>query len=48
MKIKKPDKLVANLPDKKEYVMHVSFKKVLNHELVLKKFIDPHNTIEKL
>ena len=39
MKIEKVEKLVANLYDKTEYVIHIrNFKQPLNHELVLKKY----------
>ena len=38
MKIKKVEKLVTNLHDKTEYVMHIrNLKQALNHGLVLKK-----------
>ena len=38
MKIEKAGKLVANLHDKTEYVLHIrNLKQSLNHELVLKK-----------
>ena len=38
MKIKKVEKLVANLHDKTEYIIHISnLKQTLSHELVLKK-----------
>ena len=38
MKIEKVEKLVANLHDKIEYVVHIrNLKQVLNHRLVLKK-----------
>ena len=38
MKIRKFEKLVANLHDKTGYVLHVrNLKQALNHELVLKK-----------
>ena len=38
MKIEKFEKLVANLHDKTEYVIHIiNFKPALNHGLVLKK-----------
>ena len=38
MKIEKVEKLVANLHDKGEYVMHIrNLKQTLNHRLVLKK-----------
>ena len=38
MKIEKVEKLVANLHDKTEYVLHMrNLKQALNHELVLKK-----------
>ena len=39
MKIEKVEKLVANLHDKPEYVIHIrNLKEALNHKLVLKKF----------
>ena len=39
MKNKKVEKLVANLHDKTEYVIHIrNLKQALNHGLVLKKF----------
>ena len=38
MKIEKVEKLVANLQDKMEYVLHIrNLKQALNHRLVLKK-----------
>ena len=38
MNIQKVEKLVANLYDKTEYVIHIrNFKQALNHGLVLKK-----------
>ena len=38
MKLEKVEKLVANLHDKTEYVIHIrNFKKALNHGLVFKK-----------
>ena len=38
MKIRKIEKLVANLHDKTEYVIHIrSFEQASNHGLVLKK-----------
>ena len=38
MKIEKVEKLVANLHDKEEYVIHIlNLKQALNHGLVLKK-----------
>ena len=41
MKIEKAEKLVANLHDKTEYVIHIrNLKQALNNGLVLKKFID--------
>ena len=44
MKIEKVEKLVANLHDKNEYVIHIrNLKEVINHGLVLKKF---HKVIE--
>ena len=37
-KIEKVEKLVANLHDKTEYLIHIiNLKQTLNHELVLKK-----------
>ena len=37
MKIKKCNKLVCNLCDKKEYVVHIkALKQALNHGLILK------------
>ena len=39
MKIEKVEKLVANLHDKTEYVIHIrNLKQALNHGIVLKKF----------
>ena len=32
MKIEKVEKLVANLHDKKEYVIHMNLKQALNHQ----------------
>ena len=38
MKLKKVEKLVTNLHDKTEYVIHIrNLKQALNHELILKK-----------
>ena len=38
MKIEKVEKIVANLHDKTEYVIHpISLKQALNHGLVFKK-----------
>ena len=38
MKIEKVEKLVANLHDKTEYVIHIrNLKQALNHRLILKK-----------
>ena len=38
MKIKKAKKLVANLQDKTEYIIHIrNLKQAINHGLVLKK-----------
>ena len=46
MKIEKVEKLVTNLHDKTEYVIHIrNLKQALNHGLVLKKF---PNLIKKL
>ena len=48
MKIEKVKKLVANLHDKFEYVMHIrNWKQVLNHRLV-SKFILWLNSIKML
>ena len=49
MKIEKIEKLVTNLHDKEEYVIHIrNLKQVLNHGLVLKKCIESLNLIKKL
>ena len=41
MKIEKLEKLVANLHDKTEYVIHIrNLKQALKHELVFKKFLE--------
>ena len=53
MKIKKVEKLLPNLHDKTEYVMHIRnlkhLKQALNHGLVLKKkYIEGLNLIEIL
>ena len=41
MKISKRSKLVCNLYDKNNYVVHKrSLKQALNHGLILKKFIE--------
>ena len=41
MKIEKVEKLVTNLNDKTEYVIHIrNLKQALNHRLILKKFIE--------
>ena len=41
MKIKKCNKLVCNLYDRKEYVVRIrALKQALNHELMLKKYIE--------
>ena len=41
MKIEKTEKLVTNLHDKTEYVIHIrNFKQALNHRLILEKFIE--------
>ena len=40
MKIRKFNKLICNLYDKKEYVAHIrTLKQALNHGLILKKYI---------
>ena len=47
-KLKKNEKLLANLHDKTEYVMHIrDLKQALHHGLVLKKFIEWLNLIKK-
>ena len=49
MKIEKAEKLVANLHDKTDYVIHIrNLKQALNHGLVLKKFIECLNLIKML
>ena len=49
MKIEKVEKLVTNLHDKSEHVIHIrNLKQALNPELVLKKFIEWLNLIKKL
>ena len=49
MKIEKVEKLVVNVHDKIEYVLHVrNLKPALNHGLVLKKFIKLLNLIKML
>ena len=41
MKIENVGKLIGSLQDKTEYVIHIrNLKEALNHELVLKKFIE--------
>ena len=41
MKIKKYNKLVCNIHDKENYVVHIrALKQVLNHGLILKKYIN--------
>ena len=40
MKIEKVEKLGSNLHDKKECYTHKELKKVLNHGLVLKKYME--------
>ena len=48
MKIEKVGKLVGNLHDKTEYVIHIrNLKQVLNHELVLKKLNELLNLNKK-
>ena len=49
MKIEKVEKLVTNLHDKTEYVIHMrNLKQELNHGLILKKFIEQLILIKKL
>ena len=49
MKIEKVEKLVANLIEKTEYVVHITnLKQALNHGLVFKKFIEWLNLIKML
>ena len=41
MKINKCKKLVCNINDKENYVVHIrALKKALNHGLILKKYIE--------
>ena len=41
MRLKKVEKLVTNLHDKTDYVIHkINLKQALNHGLVLKKFTE--------
>ena len=48
MKIENVGKLIGSLQDKTEYVIHIrNLKEALNHELVLKKFIEWLNLIKK-
>ena len=47
MKIRKIEKILPNLNDKKEYVEYIkNLKQVLNHELVLKKRIESLSSIK--
>ena len=49
MKIENVGKLIGSLHDKTEYVIHIrNLKEALNHELVLKKFIEWLNLIKML
>ena len=49
MKIEKVEKLVPNLHEKTEYVIHIrNFKQALNLGLVLKKFVEWLNLINML
>ena len=49
MKIEKVEKLVANLHDKTEYVIHIrNLKQVLNHGLVFKKVYSYQNLLKML
>ena len=48
MKIEKIGKIIANVHDKKEYVIHIgNLKQALNHRLVLKKCVESLNSIRK-
>ena len=48
MKIKKCNKLVCNLHDKKEYNVHIrALKQALNHGLILKKVHREFSLIKK-
>ena len=41
MKIEKVERLVSNVHDKTEYVIHIrNLKQILNHGLILKIFIE--------
>ena len=47
VKIKKVEKLVSNLLDKREYIINITnLKQVLNHGLVLKNYIEFLNSIK--
>ena len=47
-KIKRIEKLVTNLYDKNKYVIHIrNLKQTLNHGLILKKFMERLNLINK-
>ena len=47
-KIKRIEKLVTNLYDKNKYVIHIrNLRQTLNHGLILKKFIERLNLINK-
>ena len=47
-KIKRIEKLVTNFYDKNKYVIHIrNLKQTLNHGLILKKFIERLNLINK-
>ena len=49
MKIEKVEKLVTNLHDKSEYVVHIkNLKQALNHGFIWKKSIDSSNLIKML
>ena len=49
MKIEKVEKLVANLRDKTEYVIHMrNLQQALNHELLLKRVHKVINLIKML
>ena len=49
MKIEKVEKLAANFPDKKEYVIHIrNSKQALNHGIILKKVQRVINVITQL
>ena len=48
-KVNKIEKLICNIEDEEKYVMHIKvLKQGLNHGLVLKKYIEQFNLIQKI